>query len=70
MKNKLLEIYNRTLNNCVFYEKQGDKLHLLSEIGCLRGIAYCLEELGTCIHDDLFLHFIAISYNTLKSGEV
>lgn len=70
MKNKLMSIYMRTLNNCVFYEKRNDKLHLLSEIGCLRGVAYCLEESGICVHDDLFLHFIDISYNTLKNEEV
>lgn len=46
MENKMMVLYNRTLNNCVFYEKENDTLHLVSEIGCLRGIAYCLEEMG------------------------
>ena len=43
---KLLEIYERTKRNCQFYEREGKKMSLLNEIGCLRGIVYCLEEVG------------------------
>lgn len=70
MENKLIAIYNRTMNNCMFYEKRNDKQHLLNEIGCLRGIAYCLEELGICVHNESYLHFIEISYTTLKDEEI
>lgn len=36
-------IYDRTLNNCKFYMREGDKVKLLGEIEALRGIAYCME---------------------------
>lgn len=39
----LIQLYNRTMNNCLFYEKEGNRKALLNEIGCLRGIAYCME---------------------------
>lgn len=52
------EIFGRTLNNCRFYEKEGKETHLLNEIGVLRGIAYCLEESGECIHTEEFFYFI------------
>lgn len=45
MKNKLMKLYERTLNNCHYYYENHDP-KLISEIGCLRGIAYCLNELG------------------------
>ena len=64
---KLMSLYNRTLNNCKYYEKQKDTFSLISEIGCLRGIAYCIEESGT---DPLSLpdlmHFIKISNGLLN----
>lgn len=67
MDNTLIGIYNRTLNNCIFYENENDKLSLLNEIGVLRGVAYCLELSGECPHDDQFLHFIELQ-NELKKG--
>lgn len=45
MKKKLMSLYNRTRNNCHYYYEQNDP-KLYAEIGCLRGIAYCLEEAG------------------------
>ena len=47
MKNlgKLQALYNRTLKNCYYYESMGNKAALLNEIGVLRGIAYCIEEI-------------------------
>ena len=46
MKNRLMDLYNRTLRNCNFYESKSDIVNLIAEIGCLRGIAYCLQECG------------------------
>lgn len=66
MKEKMMALYMRTLENCKYYEKQKDNFNLISEIGCLRGIAYCIEESGT---DPLSLpdlmHFIRISNGLL-----
>lgn len=42
-KSVLIQLYDRTMKNCLYYEKEGKKLALLNEIGCLRGIAYALE---------------------------
>lgn len=50
------DIYNRTMNNCKFYEKENQALKLLNEIGVLRGISYCLENEG-----DTFFTMIMIS---------
>ena len=64
------EIYFRTIENCKFYEEQNDRKHLLNEIGCLRGIAYCLEAEGICVHDEAFLHFIELQNSMLKEGDL
>jgi hypothetical protein len=55
---KLIEIYERTLQNCLFYEKEDKKEDLLNEIGALRGISYCLEAVGICTHNEQFLRLI------------
>ena len=39
----LIEIYNRTYQNCRFYQSIGDEKALLNEIGVLRGIMYCID---------------------------
>lgn len=44
-KENMIDIYNRTFNNCVFYKGKGDNKHLLNEIGVLRGIVYCIESI-------------------------
>jgi len=59
-KEKLLEIFNRTMQNCEFYEAEKQDTKLLNEIGCLRGIAYCLESVGICPHSEKFLYYINI----------
>ena len=46
MKDKFMALYTRTLENCKFYEDIGQAKKLHNEIGVLRGIAYCLEEIG------------------------
>jgi transcriptional regulator with XRE-family HTH domain len=45
-KETLPFIFNRTLNNCIYYEKEGTQAQLLNEIGALRGVLYCLESVG------------------------
>ena len=62
MKKKLISLYERTLNNCKFYLAEGKIELLISEIGCLRGIAYCLEECGVDFYDlPDFIYFIDIA---------
>lgn len=58
MNEKIKELYERTLNNCKFYERENDSKHLLNEIGVLRGIAYAMEAVGECPHNEEFLHYI------------
>lgn len=59
-KEKIMDIFNRTISNCEFYEKEKQHTKLLNEIGCLRGIAYCLEAVGICPHSDKFIYYINI----------
>lgn len=57
----IADVYNRTIENCRFYEKEKDDLGLLNEIGALRGVAYCMEIVGVPFPDYTeFQRFIAI----------
>lgn len=60
MENTLNELFERTLKNCAFYEKEGKTISLANEIGVLRGIGYCMELEGECPHTEEFMHFIEI----------
>ena len=60
METTVTELWERTLNNCKFYEEKKDNKHLLNEIGVLRGITYVLELTGSCPHTEEFFHFIEI----------
>ena len=61
MENTLNELFERTLKNCSFYEKEGKTINLVNEIGVLRGIGYyCMELEGECPHTEEFMHFIEI----------
>jgi hypothetical protein len=66
METMVIELLERTLTNCRFYEKEKDTKHLLNEIGVLRGIAYVLELTGQCPHTEEFLHFIEIQNKLTK----
>ena len=57
---KLDAIYERTMRNCHFYKDEGKNRHLLNEIGVLRGISYCLDEVmhGNFAYDDDFIKMI------------
>ena len=46
----LLQLFDRTMRNCLFYEKEGKTNCLLNEIGVLRGIDYVLCEVGYFFH--------------------
>ena len=41
----IIQIYNRTYSNCIFYYEKGDNRRLLNEIGTLRGIVYCIAAI-------------------------
>ena len=40
----IIGLIERTENNIKFYLNQNDNMHLLNEIGCLRGLIYAIEE--------------------------
>lgn len=62
------ELYERTIRNCEYYEANKDFKRLLNEIGVLRGIAYCLENNGQCVHaDERFIHYIEMQNNIINS---
>ena len=60
-REKIVTIWIRTMNNCEFYEKEGNTKMLLNEIGVLRGLYYVQNELGIniCLYRH-FEHFISI----------
>ena len=66
----LVEIFERSKRNCLFYESKGKKVSLLNEIGVLRGVAYCMEALTGYIpvEDKEFMRLIAIQ-NEAKTQE-
>ena len=65
------ELYERTIRNCEYYEKNKDFTRLLNEIGVLRGIAYCLENDGQCVQDDeRFIRYIEMQNNIINSAFV
>ncbi len=45
-RDRMVDVYERTLKNCAFYESEGMERKLLNEIGVLRGVAYCLGDTG------------------------
>lgn len=67
MKRAIYECFDRTMNNCRFYEREERNTDLLNEVGVLRGLAYALEEVGVCPLSDEFLHYIDVQ-NELKKG--
>lgn len=72
MVEKLYALYRRTYRNCVFYMDENRQLELLNEIGVLRGIVYCIEEIdpNPCLRVDFneFAEMIGVQ-NAMK-GEV
>jgi len=61
MKEKLTRIFEEFKSNCRQYEKEGKQQSLLNEIGAMRGVAFCMEELGiTPAYDDEFFRLIAL----------
>jgi hypothetical protein len=42
----IIDVYNRTMNNCKTYMLNDNTSSLLNEIGVLRGVAYCMEISG------------------------
>lgn len=69
IQDRLIELYERTMRNCFFYEKEVMMASLLNEIGVLRGIAYCMEATGLCPHTPAFLHFIEIQQMCKSNDE-
>lgn len=64
---KLMDLFNRTLSNCEFYENENRTTSLLNEIGVLRGIAYCLEALNIDVLElSAFQHYIEIQNQELN----
>ena len=45
-KSQFQDLFDRTYRNCQFYLRQGDEYSLANEIGVLRGIVYCMDEIG------------------------
>ena len=64
-RDTIIREYRQTMKNCFFYEQKGDKAHLLNEIGVLRGLAYAMEVVGCCPHNDDFFYFISLQNEML-----
>lgn len=60
-KNKMIELFNRTYSNCLYYKERNKEYSLVNEIGVLREIAYCLSDVaGICPHNEEFMEMIDI----------
>ena len=70
VQKSMLELFERTLKNCRFYKEEGDTARLLNEIGVLRGIAYCMEEVDLCPHSDEFSMWIGMQQQIIENGNV
>lgn len=68
-KKEIIQLFERTINNCLYYEENNKTVSLANEIGVLRGIAYTMEAVSLCPHTDLFLHYINVQQK-LKDMEV
>ena len=68
-KEEIIKLFEKTLNNCYWYEKENKTISLANEIGVLRGLAYAMETMGLCPHTMFFLHFIDVQQK-LKDTEV
>lgn len=64
----IMDLYDRTISNCKFYEEEGKRISLNNEIGVLRGIAYCMELVGVYPLNDTFSHFIELQ-NEFRAAE-
>lgn len=62
---KLYALFERTVKNCIYYERQHDLIHFWTEIHCLRGIYYCLEDRGILDEEDLELFNSFIEFSNL-----
>ena len=43
---QVLDDMERVVRNCQFYLDEGNKTHLLNEVGCLRGQMYIADMIG------------------------
>lgn len=59
-KKEITLLFDRTIDNCYFYERNNETISLVNEIGVLRGLGYAMEALGLCPYNDLFLYYIDI----------
>lgn len=41
---ELYFLFERTVKNCIFYEREHDLIHFFTEVHCLRGIYYCIKS--------------------------
>ena len=68
IQSAIVELFDRTYNNCLWYQGRNEEYSLANETGVLRGIAYCMEVVGLCPHTDEFLHMIDVQQE-LKSRD-
>lgn len=65
----LIKLYNRTLNNCRFYDSELMNDRLLNEIGVLRGLSYALSTFHVCTHDNEFSKFIKMQETLCREDD-
>ncbi len=71
----LMNLYNRTLSNCTYYNSKGMKNSLLNEIGVLRGILYCIEGIleedisNPIFYNDKFVELIKFQQSMKEADE-
>lgn len=66
---KIYDLYCKTINNCYYYKKNNDYIHLLNEIGVLKGLEESLRLLNIGVAKIEFNKFIEIQNYLLKNNK-
>lgn len=69
MEKTVMELWNRTLKNCRYYEQENKLKYLLREIGVLRGLADVLRISNQSYYTEEYQHFLNIQNELLKSNQ-
>lgn len=64
---KLYDLYIKSLNKCYYYKEKKDSLHLLNEIGVLKGLEASLKANNVGVANIEFKHFIEIESKLFKT---
>ena len=62
---ELYDLFERTVRNCIYYEREKDLVHFWNEIHCLRGIYSCIAGRDLLDKEDIELFNSFIEFSNL-----